>query len=70
MIDLNGTLVLGSNVSITAYARNLANKRYLPDNWNVATVLKGPTDSQPIVVVSQNTLSDPRTFGLILNVKY
>ncbi|WP_353228747.1 TonB-dependent receptor [Novosphingobium sp.] len=70
VIDLNGTLVLGSNVSITAYARNLANKRYLPDNWNVATVLKGPTDSQPIVVVSQNTLSDPRTFGLILNVKY
>ncbi len=70
LIDLGGTLALASNISITVYARNLADKRILPDNWNVATVIKAPPGGQPIVVVSQNSLSDPRTVGVVLSLKY
>ena len=70
LLDLNGTLALGSNISITAYVRNLTDERYLPDNWNVATVIPTAPGAQPIVVVSQNTLSDPRTFGAIVNFKF
>jgi iron complex outermembrane receptor protein len=67
LADLNATLVLGGNISITGYVRNLTNERYLPDNWNVANVIPG---NPPTVIVSQSSLSDPRTFGAILNFKF
>jgi outer membrane receptor protein involved in Fe transport len=67
LADLNATLALGSGISITGYVRNLTNERYLPDNWNVATVIPG---NPPMVIVSQNSLSDPRTFGAIVNFKF
>jgi len=67
LADVNATFVLPHNISITGYVRNLTNERFLPDNWNVASVVPG---NPPIVTVSQNSLSDPRTFGVILNVKY
>ena len=70
--DFNATLVLNPNVSITGYVRNLTNERYLPDNWNVANTIPGDpaTGTPPTVIVSQNALSDPRTFGMILNFKF
>jgi iron complex outermembrane receptor protein len=67
LADLNATLAIGENVSITGYVRNLTNERFLPDNWNVAAVIPG---NPPLVIVSQNSLSDPRTFGAILNFKF
>jgi outer membrane receptor protein involved in Fe transport len=67
LADLNATLVLGSGISITGYVRNLTNERYLPDNWNIANVIPG---NPPTVIVSQNSLSDPRTFGAIVNFKF
>lgn len=65
--DINATLVLNANVSITGYVRNLTDERYLPDNWNVANTIPG---NPPTIIVSQNALSDPRTFGMILNFKF
>jgi iron complex outermembrane receptor protein len=67
LADLNATLSIADNISITGYVRNLTNERYLPDNWNVANVIPG---NPPVVIVSQNSLSDPRTFGAILNFKF
>lgn len=67
LVDLNATLEVGENISITGYVRNLTNERFLPDNWNVAAVIPG---NPPTVIVSQNALSDPRTFGAILNFKF
>jgi iron complex outermembrane receptor protein len=67
LADLNATLQIGEHISITGYVRNLTNERYLPDNWNVANVIPG---NPPVVIVSQNSLSDPRTFGAILNFKF
>ena len=65
--DFDATLLLGpsSNYSITAYVRNVANTRFIPDGWGVASVIPGP-----IVSNSAPSLSDPRTFGMILDVKY
>lgn len=65
--DLNATLVVSPRISITGYVRNVTDERYLPDNWNVANVIPG---NPPTVIVSQNSLSDPRTFGAILNFKF
>lgn len=65
--DLNATLRLGEHFSITGYVRNLTDERYLPDNWNVAAVIPG---NPPIISVSQSGLSDPRTFGAILNFQF
>jgi outer membrane receptor protein involved in Fe transport len=67
LVDLNATLLVASKISITGYVRNLTNTRGLPDNWNVANVIPG---NPPTVLVSQNSLSDPRTFGVILGVKF
>jgi len=67
LTDLNARLELTQNISITGYVRNLTDERYLPDNWNVADVIPG---NPPTVIVSQNSLSDPRTFGAILNFKF
>lgn len=69
LVDLNATWQVARNLSITGYVRNLTDKRYLPDNWNVANVVPRPGTS-PLVIVSSNTLSDPRTFGAIVNVKF
>jgi outer membrane receptor protein involved in Fe transport len=68
--DINATLAFGSGISITGYVRNLTNERYLPDNWNVADVIPGAPGSPPFVITSQFALSDPRTFGAILNFKF
>ncbi|WP_408591007.1 TonB-dependent receptor [Novosphingobium sp.] len=67
LADLNARLELGSHLTITGYVRNLFNERYLPDNWNIANVFPG---NPPIVAVSSNTLSDPRTFGIIVTARY
>jgi outer membrane receptor protein involved in Fe transport len=67
LVDLNATLALNEHISITGYVRNLMDLRYLPDNWNVADVVPG---NPPTVIVSQNSLSDPRTFGGILNFRF
>ena len=67
LADLNATVLIGDNISITGYVRNLTDERYLPDNWNVAAVIPG---NPPIVIVSQNSLSDPRTFGAIVSFKF
>lgn len=67
LADLNATLMFGDNFSITGYVRNVTNERFLPDNWNVANVIPG---NPPIVITSQNALSDPRTFGAIVSFKF
>ena len=67
LADISATLALPHYISITGYVRNLTNERFLPDNWNVANVIPG---NPPTVTTSQNSISDPRTFGVILNVKY
>ena len=67
LADLNATVLIGDNISITGYVRTLTDERYLPDNWNVAAVIPG---NPPIVIVSQNSLSDPRTFGAIVSFKF
>jgi len=50
------------------YVRNVPDNRFLPDNWKVAAVIATP--GPPIVIVDSRTLSEPRTFGLIVSVKY
>ncbi|EIZ79798.1 putative outer membrane salicin receptor [Novosphingobium sp. Rr 2-17] len=63
--DLNATLLLNSNLSITGYVRNVTNNRFIPDDWSLAGVAEGP-----IVSSSRYNLNDPRTFGVILNIRY
>ena len=70
LADFNATLLFGNNVSLTGYVRNLTNRRFLPDNWNVADVLPGAPGGPPVVIVSASMLSDPRTFGAVLTFKY
>ena len=70
LVDLNATLALRSNISITGYVRNLTDSRYLPDNWNVANTIPGVAGGPPTVIVSQSSLSDPRTFGAIVSFKF
>jgi outer membrane receptor protein involved in Fe transport len=61
--DLNATLLIGPHYSITAYVRNVADNRFIPDGWAVTKL--GPTLSS-----NGTALSDPRTFGVILSFKY
>jgi iron complex outermembrane receptor protein len=69
--DINATLSLGLHYGITAYVRNIADTRFLPDGWAVAGVFPGPAPgAAPIVSEAGVNLSDPRTFGVILSVKY
>ena len=65
--DFDATLLLGpsSNYSITGYVRNVANTRFIPDGFTLANVTPGP-----VVSTGGSALSDPRTFGMILDVKY
>ena len=71
--DFDATLLLGpsSNYSITAYVRNVANSRFVPDGWAVGSVTPSMTPGgPPSVLAAGSALSDPRTFGMILDVKY
>jgi len=61
--DLNATLLFGPHYSITAYVRNVADSRFIPDGWAVTKL--GPTLSS-----NGTALSDPRTFGVILSAKF
>ena len=71
--DFDATLLLGpsSNYSITAYVRNVADTRFVPDGWAVGSVSPSPVaGGPPVVLDAGSALSDPRTFGMILDVKY
>jgi iron complex outermembrane receptor protein len=69
--DINATLSLGLHYGITAYVRNIADTRFIPDGWAVAGVFPGPAPGAPPIVSEAGVnLSDPRTFGVILSVKY
>ena len=71
--DFDATLLMGptSNYSITAYVRNVADTRYLPDGWAVGSVTpSGVPGGQPSVLDAGAALSDPRTVGMVLDVKY
>jgi outer membrane receptor protein involved in Fe transport len=69
--DLNTTLLFGVRYSITAYVRNIADKRFIPDGWEPAVVAPNPVPGgAPIVNVDGVALSDPRTFGVILGFRY
>ena len=68
--NANATLLLGLHYSITAYVRNIADTRYIPDGWGLATVFPGAPGALPVVSESNLALSDPRTFGMILSFKY
>ena len=59
--DFNAALLLDDHVSITAYVRNIADNRFIPDGWVVTSI--GPVTS------SGTALSDPRTVGLILSFR-
>ncbi|EIZ77730.1 putative outer membrane salicin receptor [Novosphingobium sp. Rr 2-17] len=61
--NLSASLAFGSKYSITAYVRNVADTRYRPNNWIV-------TSTGGAFAGTGNNLSDPRTYGLVLNVKY
>ncbi|NKJ42201.1 iron complex outermembrane receptor protein [Novosphingobium sp. SG720] len=67
LADLNANWIINDHLSIAGYVRNLTDKRYLPDNWNVAQVTAG---NPPVVTVSANSLSEPRTFGMLVDVKF
>jgi iron complex outermembrane receptor protein len=72
--DLNATLLLEPHYSITAYVRNVANSRFLPDGWGVAGVIPpppgAPSGTAPTISESGFALSDPRTFGLSVAFKF
>jgi iron complex outermembrane receptor protein len=69
--DLNATLLFGSHYSITAYARNITDARFIPDGSGLEAVLPGPgPGAPPIIQAGRTYLSDPRTFGMILSFKY
>ena len=69
--DLNATLLLGPHYSITAYVRNVTDARFIPNDWGLEAVLPGPGPGAPPTILEGRTyLSDPRTFGMILSLKY
>jgi hypothetical protein len=63
--DVNATLWLGPHFSISGYVRNIADNRFIPDNWVVTSANPGLG-----VTSSGSALSDPRTFGMILGAKF
>jgi len=67
--DVSGTLLFGpnSNYSVTAYVRNVADARYIPDGWVESSSVVGGTTT-----FTENgvTLSDPRTYGVVLDAKF
>lgn len=63
--DFNASLLLGPHYSITAYVRNIADNRFIPDNWVVTSANPGLG-----VTSSGSALSDPRAFGVILSAKF
>ncbi len=69
--DFNATLEAGQHFSVTAYVRNVADARFIPDGWGLAGVIPGPgPGTPPIVLTGGPSLSDPRTFGMILGFKF
>ena len=69
--DINATLLFGDHYSITGYVRNVADTRFIPDGWGIASAIPNPTPGGlPTVTTGALALSDPRTFGVILSVKY
>ena len=68
--DLNATLEAGPHFSVTAYVRNVADTRFIPDGWGLASVVPGAPGAPPIVSTGAPALSDPRTFGVILGFKF
>ena len=62
--DFDATLLIGGHYSITAYVRNVADTRFIPNNWNVDYQGSMPPPA------GEPSLSDPRTFGVILTAKY
>ena len=70
--NFSATLLPGptSNYSITAYVRNVADSRFLPDGFGISNYSATRTGTLTSVSDAGTSLSDPRTFGLILDVKY
>ncbi|EIZ80474.1 putative outer membrane salicin receptor [Novosphingobium sp. Rr 2-17] len=71
MGDLNATLRIGT-FSLTAYVRNVTDRRFIPDGWGPTSVMANMTDPDgaPSVAANGSALSDPRTFGVIASFKY
>jgi len=71
--DLNVSL-LEPNYSITAYVRNITDKRFIPDGWGVAGVVPAPPNAPPgtppTISQSGSALSDPRTLGVTVAFKF
>jgi len=69
--DLDATLLFGSHYSITAYARNITDNRFIPNDWGLEAVTPGAGPGAPPIIQEGRTyLSDPRTLGVILSFKY
>ncbi len=70
--DLNATLLLGPHYSISAYVRNIADTRFIPDDWlvNYGPPALSPPGTASVLSADRPNLSDPRTFGVILSFKY
>ena len=66
--DFSGTLEFGpnSNYSVTAYVRNVGDTRYIPDGWVETTSATSSTGFAENGI----TLSDPRTYGVVLDAKF
>ena len=61
----------GAHYSITAYVRNVADTRFIPDGWGVGRRVPRPhPGAPPTVLTGGPSLSDPRTFGVILGFKF
>jgi iron complex outermembrane receptor protein len=76
--DLAATLLFGSHTTITAYVRNIADTRYMPDSAGIQSAYD-PTQPLPTfpppaatryVTAGAPSISDPRTFGVIVSYKY
>jgi iron complex outermembrane receptor protein len=62
--DLDATLMIGRHYSISAYVRNIADSRFIPDGWAVDYQGSMPPPA------GRASISDPRTFGVVLSAKY
>jgi iron complex outermembrane receptor protein len=67
--DFVATLLFGPHYSISAYVRNIADTRFIPDTYSV-NYASPQTGGPPILTAGEPNLSDPRTFGVILTAKY
>jgi len=74
--NLSATWTANKNLSVTGYVRNVTDHQYFIKNQVNALVVLGPPGPPPVgpppptTYIYQQTLNDPRTFGVVLNVSF